>query len=285
MAGQTVAQRTARCAVGRDSPPFPAPRRGRRAGWDGHTRGSGPWVWQDRFDAVVDFYEAAVPEANHDRELERELQARLRAHPPFLTVTAGKGWNDFVYQRVDVQARPYAGALQLDRQRVANVYETTFRLVAELGLPLRLGEEAPDDDSVLAAVPFPAAIAAWSALVAANTPRRPVALVCPFGGGEPLKGYVERRFDALAEQIRALIAEGLYVVLVPNGLPWGSARHAREVAGRLRPAEQEQIVVAPDLAGGRGDVTYEHAGRHRVPYASYQMRLNTYFVWFADLVV
>ena len=49
---------------------------------------------------------------------------------------------------------------------------------------------------------------------------------------------------------RALIAQGFYVVLVPNGLPWGSARHAREVAGRLGPSEQEQVVVAPDPADG-----------------------------------
>jgi glycosyltransferase involved in cell wall biosynthesis len=44
-------------------------------------------------------------------------------------------------------------------------------------------------------------------------------------------------------------------------------------------------VVALDPAEARGSVTYEHAGLHTVPGASYQMRFVTYFVRFADLVV
>src|SRR5690349_20842870 len=57
------------------------------------------------------------------------------------------------------------------------------------------------------------------------------------------------------------------------------------VVSRLTPSEQAQVVVAPDPVDGSGEVTYRHDGTHTVPYASYQMRLVTYFVRFADLVV
>jgi hypothetical protein len=242
-------------------------------------------VLRDRFDAVIDFYDSSVPEVNYDEELEQQVAACVQRHAPFLQVGSQKGWNTFLYQRVDVESCAHADALGLDRQRVENVYETTFRLIAELGLPLRLGEETPGADSVLAGLPCPEAGAAWSALLEGNTQRRPAALLCPFGGAEPLKGYVERQADLLADEIRRLIVEGFYVVLLPNGMPWGSASLAHKVVGHLAPSEQEQVVVAPDPADGRGAVRYEHAGRHTVPYASYQMRLVTYFVRFADLIV
>jgi hypothetical protein len=242
-------------------------------------------VLRDRFDVVIDFYEPNVPQVNYDRDLEHQINAYVQAQTPFLYITSLKGWNDFVYQRVDVGSRAYAEMLGLDRLRVDNIYETTFRLIAELGLPLRLGEDPPDTNSVLAGLPCDNADAAWAELVAPNTSSRPVALLCPFGGVEPLKGYVERQIDVLVQRLRLLIEEGFYVVLLPNGMPWGSTEHARKVVRRLEPSEQDHVVVAPDPAVAQGSVTYEHAGMHTVPGASYQMRLVTYFVRFADLVV
>jgi peptide chain release factor subunit 1 len=242
-------------------------------------------VLRDRFDVVIDFYEPGVPEVNHSQRIEEQVCASVVAQPPFLHVQSCKGWNHFLYERVDLQGRACAHILGLDRQRIDNVYETTFRLIAELRMPLRLGEESPDADSVMAGLPCPDAEAAWSALTERNLAGRPVALLCPFGGVEPLKGYVEHQADALAARIRDLIQEGFYVVLLPNGMPWGSAYHARQVIARLAPSEQDQVVVAPDPAAGVGEVTYRHAGVHTVPYASYQMRLTTYFVRFADLIV
>jgi hypothetical protein len=136
-------------------------------------------VLRERFDGVIDFYEPVVPEVNYDRELERLLQAYVKAHAPFLYLASLKGWNHFVYQRVDVQSHPYAAALGLNLQRIANVYETTFRLIAELGLPLRLGEEPPVADAILAGLPCHQAGAAWSGLVSRNAQRRPVAPAPP----------------------------------------------------------------------------------------------------------
>ena len=43
--------------------------------------------------------------------------------------------------------------------------------------------------------------------------------------------------------------------------------------------------MAPDPVESRGSVTYEHAGIHTGPGASFQMRLVTYLMRFADLVV
>lgn len=242
-------------------------------------------VFQQRFDVVIDFYESTVAQVNYDQELEQQLQTYIQKHALFLNLTSTKGLNHFVYQRVDLQSRAYADALGLDRQRVENVYETTFRLLAELGLPLRLGETPPEFDSVLAGLPYPDATKAWGALTAGNTQHRPVALVCPFGGVERLKGYVEQGDNALVERLRGLIREGFYLVVLPNGLPWGSASHARSVVALMGVDEQQHIVIAPDPVDGEGDVTYEHVGTHTVPHASYQMRLVTYFVRFADMIV
>jgi len=242
-------------------------------------------VLGETFDAVVDFFEPAVPDVNYDVALEVRVRAHARSRAPFLSLASSKRWNRFLFERFDVESRSYAAAIGLDRQRVENVYETTCRLIAELGLPLRFGEEPPPADSVLAGLPCPDAETAWSKLVEQNHQRRPVALVCPFGGIEPLKGYVDRRAEPLSEQLRGLIAEGFYVVLLPNGTPWGAAAQARRVVSLLDPSEQSQVVVAPDPTGWTEPVTYQHAGTHTVPRASYQMRLATYFVRFAALVV
>ncbi len=89
----------------------------------------------------------------------------------------------------------------------------------------------------------------------------------------------------LAEQIRRLIAEGFYAVLLPNGTPWGSAARARQVLDHLEPGEHVQVAIAPDPAAGSGHVTYHSSGTLTVPYASYAMHLVTYLVRFADLIV
>src|SRR5262249_13537667 len=190
-------------------------------------------VFRRSFDVVIDFYESLVPEVNYNREVEHRVTEYVRTRPPFVYIASRKGWNTFVYQRVDVQSRAYAIARDLDKQRVANVYETTFRLIAELGLPLRLGEESPGSDSALAGLPCTEAEAAWAKLVRQNTDHRRIALLCPFGGAEPLKAYADWNISALADEIRRLIVQGFYLVGLPLGTPWGSEAHAREGLGHL----------------------------------------------------
>lgn len=237
-----------------------------------------------RFDAVVDFFEPDILQVNYDLDLERDVQAAIRRCTPWLLLTSAKGWGHFVYERLDLDGKPYAAALGLGRQRVANNYETTLRLLVELGLPVRSGEDPPLGVPVLAGLPCPDAEAAWAKLLAGNAERRPVALLWPFGG-KPLKGYVERTYDDLADRLRALVADGLFVIVQPNGTPWGSPDHVRRVVDRLSPRVRGYVTVGPDPAAGLGSVSYPSPGPVTVPYASYVMHLVTYFVRSADLIV
>ena len=53
---------------------------------------------------------------------------------------------------------------------------------------------------------------------------RPVALLWPFGGAEPLKGYMG--IEGIAAEIRRMIAGRWYVVVMPTGASWGSTAAA-----------------------------------------------------------
>jgi len=197
-------------------------------------------------DAAVDFFEPNVIEVNYDPELEPILQSHIEKMRPRLVLSSTKGYNHFLYERFELDGCPLAGDLRLDRQRVENTYETTFRLIAELGLPLRCGEDRPISEPVLTGLASPDAEAAWTALTSGNTGRRPVALLNPFGGLERVKGYIGRTMGSLALEMRRLIAEGYYVVLLANGAPWSSPALLEEAMSRLAPAEQAQAIVAPD---------------------------------------
>ena len=117
------------------------------------------------FTAVLVFYEPNVPEINHDGELTFLVEHAVRARPPFLRVSADKGWNQFIFQRVEVALRDRAAELGLDHARATSVYDPVFRLLAALGIPNRLGTEAPPDPPVLAGLAWPDAERAWRGLV------------------------------------------------------------------------------------------------------------------------
>ena len=237
------------------------------------------------FDAVIDFFEPTRPEVNHDLDLEPLIHDYVQQHRPFLFVSSTKGYSQFVYDRIQVDSRPVAQSLGLDRQRVKNIYETTLRLIAELGLPVRCGEDSAVTDWVLASLPWNEAEAAWHELVRQNTEERPVALLNPFGGAEPLKGFVERQIDKLSAMIRQLIREHFYVVLLPNGTPWGTASLAAEAIRGLEPHEQAQVVVGPDPACGSEAAPHTIPGAPALTHADRVVRMMTYFIRFADLVV
>lgn len=238
-----------------------------------------------RFDAVIDFFEPTILEDNHDPDLEPLIQDCVRQHRPFLCVSSTKGYTHFVYDQIHVDSRPVAESLGLDRQRVKNIYETTLRLIAELGLPVRCGEDPLATDWVLAGLPWNEAEAAWRELVRQNTEGRAVALLNPFGGGEPLKGFVERQIDKLSAVIRQLIRDNFYVVLLPNGTLWGTASLAAEAIRRLEPHEQAQVVVGPDPACGSEAAPYTAPGAPALTHPDRVVRMVTYFIRFADLIV
>ena len=238
-----------------------------------------------RFDAVIDFFEPTVPEVNRDLDFELLIQDYVQQHRPFLFVSSTDGYHYFVYDQIHVDSRPVAQSLGLNRPRVKNIYENTLRLIAELGLPVRCGEDPPATDWVLAGLPWNEAEAAWHELIRQNTEGRAVALLNPFGGAEPLKGFVERQIDKLSAMIRQLIRENFYVVLLPNGTPWGTASLAAEAIRRLEPHEQAQVVVGPDPACGSEAAPHSVPGAPALTHPDRVVRMVTYFIRFADLIV
>ncbi|HTG14656.1 MAG TPA: HEAT repeat domain-containing protein, partial [Blastocatellia bacterium] len=112
-----------------------------------------------------------------------------------------------------------------------------------------------------------------------------VALLNPFGGAEPLKGCVERQIDKLSAMIRQLVREHFYVVLLPNGTAWGTASLAAEVVGRLEPHEQIHVVVGPDPACGSEAQAHPVPGAPALTHPDRVVRMVTYFIRFADLIV
>lgn len=238
-----------------------------------------------RFDAVIDFFEPTVLEGNHDPNLEPLIQDCIRRHRPFLCVSSPNGCDHFYHEQIHEDSRPVAQSPGLDQPRVKNIYENTLRLIANLGLPMRCGEDAPATDWVLAGLPWNEAEAAWRELVRQNTEGRPVALLNPFGGAEPLKGFVERQIDKLSAMLRRLIRENFYVVLLPNGTPWGTASLAAEAIRRLEPHERTQVVAGPDPACGSEAAPHTVPGAPALTHPDRVVRMVTYFIRFADLIV
>lgn len=240
---------------------------------------------RQRFEVVAEFSEPNVLTCNHDFTLRPMVAAHLREQEPFLEIGASKGYNHFVYSRLNVESSSYLDGLALNRQRVPSVYETTFRLISSLGLPLRLGEERAVSEPVIAGIRSQEAEAAWRDLTRGNVNALPVALMNPFGGGEPLKGYVEYNLDELLDRIRETISEGFFVVLLPNGTPWGTRDLALKAVEMVPLDKRRMVMVGPDPATQPGPTTYRCPYPITMPGPSHAMHLVTYFIRFADRVV
>jgi hypothetical protein len=241
-------------------------------------------VLEQPFDAVIDFFESNITELNQDVGLESRIQKHVRERKPFLFASSTKGFNHGVFERVEFDARPIVETAGLNAQRVKNIYETTSRLIAELGLPLRCGEDPPASEFVLAGLDWPEARMGWRTLVERNTAGRPVAMMNVFGGTEKLKGFVEQTFDAAAAEIQRLAGEGYFVVLIPNGTAWGTAACALELADRIPPECRKHVTIAPAPTGS-GEVHESIPGAPPLGHHDYVMRQFFYFARYADLIV
>jgi ADP-heptose:LPS heptosyltransferase len=205
-------------------------------------------LFTERFDAVIDFYQQVVGGPS-DTRLEEALQDFVRERPPFLWIWATNTDNHFIFEKITADGVDYAEKLGLHRRRVQNTYETTFRLISDLGLPLRFGEYPVHHKPVLAGLPSSEAQTGWQDLTAQNHSQRPIALLNPFGGAHRLKGYTE--LDGVAAEAARLIEEGFFVVVLPSGTSWGSAELARASIGRLASERQVFTAVGPDLSDDR----------------------------------
>ncbi len=241
-------------------------------------------VLRQPFDGVIDFFEPNIVELNYDVELESRIQEYVRERKPFLFASSTKGFNHFVFEQVEIEGRAIAETARLNAQRVENIYETTSRLIAELGLPLRCGEDEPVSEVVLAGLDWPEAQTCWRTLVERNTARRPVAMMSAFGGIEKLKGFVQQTFGSAVAEIERLTGEGYFVVLIPNGTAWGTAASALDLADRIPPACRQHVAIAPDPASS--EEMHEHIpGAPPLSHPDYVMRQFLYFARYADLIV
>ena len=239
-------------------------------------------VWRERFDVVIDFDQPAAG-ASSDGELEDAVETTFDeasrscscGRPTRTTSSCSSG--------LVLGERSIAGALGLNRRRVRNVYDTTFRLIAELGLPLRRGQEVPAAGWVLAGETWEHAEASWLEITARNHEHRPVAVLNPFGGGHSLKGYVDA--DGVAAEIGRLVADGYYVIVLPNGTPWGTGVLTAEAVRRVAPDQRRWVAVGPD-PNDRETVLAPTVPRlPRLSAADYAMRLVLQWIRRADLVV
>ncbi len=236
---------------------------------------------ESRLQAVIDFYEAGNKRQNYRPELELAVQEHVSKERP-LFISAGKGTDQFTFSRLMLGRMDYAGDLDLDVQRVPNVYDPSYRLAAVLGIPLRMGEEQPDDGSILVASPSDEARAEWTRLTerCGAGGDRPIALVNPFGESDLLRGFTPETAPSLAAELEVLVGEGYSVVILPNGLSWGTGA---EAVNAVRSEFQPFITTAPDLVLSGADS--DASKKLPLDRADQILRWFKYFSSYADLVV
>jgi hypothetical protein len=222
-----------------------------------------------RYDVAIDFYEPVVTRANYRPELEARLREFIRKTRPPVLISSLKGYNRFVFETVSIKGRDWASRLGLNTQRIDSTYETSQRLIAELGLPLRVWPSS--EPSVFAAADDQEATSEWKRLTMNSN--RPVAVVNPYGGIERLKGFTIETRSALVKELEALVEEGYRLLLFPNGTPWGSAGFLTDVVAELPQEVREHIVIGPD------------PGAPSNPGSDQRMRCLKYFMKFADVII
>ena len=136
----------------------------------------------------------------------------MLTRPPLRRIPRAGGRSPFLHQVVRLGDDEIAAPCGLDQKLVPSVYDPGMRLLAELGVPHRAGEESPLTPGVLTGVPSADAERVWAALVAGGGDR-PVVLLNPFGGSGITKGFNDQ--DALlAAEIAGLVDEGYLVVVL-----------------------------------------------------------------------
>lgn len=235
-----------------------------------------------KYSVVVNYFDAGVPEVNYDPFLEDALRKHIATYTPVLLINASKAFNHLLFDRVTVEGVAQEGLLELNRQRVDNVYEPHMRLLVELGGVCRLGESKSRAPSVLAGMPCPDSAESWRTWTKGNDEERPVALLNGLGGEGRLKGYTDAL--SLAERMRQLVMQGYFVVALPNRMPWGGTALLHAAAAQLNPGERKHVTVAlvPPEEEGQGRALL---GGQPISSHSYWMRCLIDLMPRADLVV
>ena len=186
-----------------------------------------------RLDVVAEFYESQVTFLNHDPHVHNMIEELRTSTRWLLDVQAEKGWNRFTLNSVRIMGQEWSAALALNRPRVASVYDPVLRLLAELGLSLRLGTSHPAGAPVLWHKPVAEEAPRWDHLLSGTPDDRRVAMLNPFGGSGELKGFTADVLDDLVNLIAQLVASGYTVVLCPGSESWSSQSVAAQVTAML----------------------------------------------------
>jgi hypothetical protein len=173
----------------------------------------------------------------------------------FMYIRSSKSNDSFIFERVNVDGVDYAGSLGLNRVQAENVYDPVFRLLAELGIPFKIGKENNTPNSLTVGVPYDEAERKWIEMMKLignfdfqrGKTIRPVVIINPFGGENERKGYsrASREVQELRDHMHVLIASGLKIVILPNGQQWGTREVAQELINGMDLRDQQSVVVGP----------------------------------------
>jgi len=262
-----------------------------------------PW------DGLVALEEPAVPETWLAPWIVEELR-HLAAAPRDLLYVACTVENHTVCRRLALGGRDVPDRLGLDRLDVPDAYDTSRRLLAELGLPdlsmASTAEPSRRHPTCFTTPPSADAERAWRML--RGDGRRPVALVWPHGGASEAKGFLRNRPGELADELRRLVDDGVsegvnggwHVVVQPAGTAWSSRRDLLELAAALPEEIAAHVAVGPspvdavdpaepvdpaDPVCPKGGPLPGLRERTDLSHADRVMRLVRSFALFADRVV
>ncbi len=227
------------------------------------------------WDGIVDFFEPYLPSISYNVAVEGALKKRLEEGPPPFYLWARKNINHYVIESLLLNGKEFAGVWKLNERRLPLCYETTMRLIAELGLPLRFGEQTASAGCLLGALPEETLHADWQELLnklsaGSSGGSRPVALLNVFGGQSQMKGFQKCTYPLLYQIMAQLVEMGFDLVLAPNGEDWGGEQEIAALTDGL-PDELRHHVAAATFTG---------AGS-----AQEMMRAIKYFAIWSDLIV
>ena len=197
---------------------------------------------RSRIDVLLEFVDHEQPQLNHDPLLPHVITSVRANQRLVLDIEQGKRWNGFTFDHVTIDGMDWASALAVDRPLEPNVYDPVMRLIAELGMPLRFGEQPPSGEWLLAGRESPEVVSEWARLTEGGQDRR-IALLNPFGGSARLKGFTRGTFPDLAQLIQALVDEDYDVMIAPSGEEWGTSETCHDVLRLIDDAMRQHVSV------------------------------------------
>lgn len=239
-------------------------------------------------DGIIVIAESTLPDMTPRPDLHAAVARRIARSAPALLIRGDASYNHFVFRTVRLGGEDLAAALGLDRLALDSVYDPCARLLAELGLPARVAEDAPRGPCLVTGAPSTDAERVWHRLrqqAGGENPGRPVALVNAFGGSHRAKGFDAERPAVLARELAGLVDEGHAVILLPNGRPWADPATIGGVMSWLDVEHRRHVAIAPDPAAPPLDREIDLAERPDLPYADRVVRVFKYLAGRADLIV